>query len=296
MKTYRQVLIETEQTLIKAAVFCGHGYESEHDEAVALVLAAAELPDNTGAEILDETMPEAALLQLADWVSKRTEERIPVAYLTGWAWLGPLKFRSDSRALVPRSPLMSVVMDGFEPWYHGPVDHVVDVCCGGGSLGLLAAAGLPETKVTLLDIDDDALSLARENRQLTGLDSVTIAKSDLLAVLPDACCDVVLANPPYVDAQDMADLPPEYRHEPSLALEAGADGLDLVHRLLAEACRVLRPEGVLFLEVGNSWPALEASYPQVPFYWLELPCGGHGVCVINKGELSNLIRPADSNT
>lgn len=294
MKTYRQVLIETEQTLINAGVFCGHGYESEHDEAVALVLAAAELPDNTGAEILDEAVPEAALVQLTDWVSQRTDARVPVAYLTGWAWLGPLKFRSDSRALVPRSPLMSVVMDGFEPWYQGPLDHVVDVCCGGGSLGLLAAAGLPETKVTLLDIDDDALSLAQENRDLTGLASVTIAKSDLLSVLPDACCDVVLANPPYVDAQDMADLPPEYRHEPSLALEAGADGLDLVHRLLIDAYRVLHPEGVLFLEVGNSWPALETSYPQFAFCWLELASGGHGVCVINKGELSDLIRPADS--
>lgn len=289
MITFREALADTEDALIAAQVYCGHGYESEHDESVALVLAAAGLPDETGAEILDQTMPETALERLAGFVRQRTIERFPVAYITGWAWLGPLRFRADDRALVPRSPLMAVIDHGFAPWWKSSVpNRIVDVCCGGGSLGLIAAQAFPDSDVWLLDIDDRALSLAQENLELHAPDNVKLVKADLLEPLAPNSVDIIMANPPYVDASDMASLPPEYLHEPRLALAAGEDGLDLVHRLLLQAAEALTPDGIMLLEVGNSWYALERAYPAEPFTWLQFETGGHGVCVLDKPTLNRL--------
>lgn len=288
--SFRDILDQTEQILCNAGVYCGHGYDSEHDEAVALVLAAAELPVTTGTEILDEPFPDPARERLKGFLERRTRDRVPTAYIIGRAWLGPLEFRCDPRALVPRSPLMAVIETGFAPWWTGDVPRrLVDVCCGGGSLGLLAAATLPGTEVYLTDIDSDALALAEENRALHGLTNVVLGQGDLLAALAPESVDIILANPPYVDALDMAALPDEYLHEPGRALAAGNDGLELVHRLLREAHTVLAPEGVLFLEVGNSWLALEEAYPVFAFTWLQFESGGHGVCVLNRSELSALL-------
>ncbi len=286
MTTFRDILISTENQLIEAEVFCGHGYESEHDEAVALVLAAASLSLlDTGTEVLDEVYPTDAEEILVSYLSARCEERLPVAYITGEAWLGPLCFKSDRRALVPRSPVAELVLNELQPWYEGSSPSViVDVCCGGGSLGMLAKRVFPDAKVLLSDIDADAVDLARENAGVHAVDAVV--RADLLAWCADDSVDVILANPPYVDAEDMRDLPPEYLHEPGLALSGGEDGMDLVRVMLVDAARILRKGGILILEVGNSVEALDGLSPLLPPLWVELEQGGHGVAVFMAQDLA----------
>lgn len=286
MTTFRDILISTEDELIEAGVFCGHGYESEHDEAVALVLAAASLSLlETGTEILDEPYPEEAQTILSGFLEKRCLTRLPVAYIIGEAWLGPLCFKSDSRALVPRSPVAELVLNELRPWYQGASPEViVDVCCGGGSLGMLAKWVFPHANLLLSDIDADAIGLARENALQHNVDLVV--RADLLSWCADDSVDVILANPPYVDADDMQDLPTEYLHEPGSALIGGSDGLDLVRVMLIDAARILRSDGILVLEVGNSIDALDELSPMLTPLWVELEQGGHGVAVFMARDLA----------
>ena len=286
MMTFREILIDTEAELLNADVFFGHGYESAHDEAVALVLAAADLSlMDTSSAILDTDYPSTASLKLRSFLNARCEERLPVAYITGEAWLGHLCFKSDERALVPRSPVAEVVLNAFEPWYQGPDPQViVDVCCGGGSLGMLAKSMFPTAQVLLSDLDHAALSLASENSQIHAVDG--IVRGDLLSWCQALCVDIIIANPPYVDARDMQGLPAEYHHEPGLALSGGDDGLDLVRVLLRDAARILRPTGLLILEVGNSFETLDELSEQLHPIWVELEQGGHGVAVFMAQDLA----------
>ena len=289
MTTFRQALEATELALQAAGVCYGHGYADSHDEAVALVLAAADLDPLSGVEILDRPVAPESLNLLAEYTSLRVNERLPVAYIIGRAALGDLVFHCDARALVPRSPLMAVILSNYEPWYRGrQPPRIVDLCCGGGSLGLLAAHHAPASEVLMLDLDADALDLARINLHEHAFPNVCCVQGDLLTGIASGTVDIILANPPYVDAEDMASLPREYRHEPRVALAAGVDGLDLVHRLLMQSKAVLAPLGLLFLEVGNSAPALVDAYPNLPMIWLDLEHGGDGVCVIAKEDLNLL--------
>ena len=293
MMTFREILIDTEAELLNADVFFGHGYESAHDEAVALVLAAADLSlMDTSSAILDTDYPSTASLKLRSFLNARCEERLPVAYITGEAWLGHLCFKSDERALVPRSPVAEVVLNAFEPWYQGPDPQViVDVCCGGGSLGMLAKSMFPTAQVLLSDLDHAALSLASENSQIHAVDG--IVRGDLLSWCQALCVDIIVANPPYVDARDMQGLPAEYHHEPGLALSGGDDGLDLVRVLLRDAARILRPTGLLILEVGNSFEALDELSEQLHPIWVELEQGGHGVAVFMAQDLAQWAASED---
>ena len=293
MMTFREILIDTEAELLNADVFFGHGYESAHDEAVALVLAAADLSlMDTSAAILDTDYPSTASLKLRSFLNARCEERLPVAYITGEAWLGHLCFKSDERALVPRSPVAEVVLNAFEPWYQGPDPQViVDVCCGGGSLGMLAKSMFPTAQVLLSDLDHAALSLASENSQIHAVDG--IVRGDLLSWCQALRVDIIIANPPYVDARDMQGLPAEYHHEPGLALSGGDDGLDLVRVLLRDAARILRPTGLLILEVGNSFEALDELSEQLHPIWVELEQGGHGVAVFMAQDLAQWAASED---
>jgi ribosomal protein L3 glutamine methyltransferase len=293
MMTFREILIDTEAELLNADVFFGHGYESAHDEAVALVLAAADLSlMDTSAAILDTDYPSTASLKLRSFLNARCEERLPVAYITGEAWLGHLCFKSDERALVPRSPVAEVVLNAFEPWYQGQDPQViVDVCCGGGSLGMLAKSMFPTAQVLLSDLDHAALSLVSENSQIHAVDG--IVRGDLLSWCQALCVDIIIANPPYVDARDMQGLPAEYHHEPGLALSGGDDGLDLVRVLLRDAARILRPTGLLILEVGNSFEALDELSEQLHPIWVELEQGGHGVAVFMAQDLAQWAASED---
>lgn len=273
---------------LEGAPLCyGHGTDNAWDEAVQLVLAAAGLRVDAGEEVLGLRLAPAVRERIAAWVDARIIERTPLPYLTGQAWFAGLAFRCDARALVPRSPLAEVILADFAPWWQGaPPRRLLDLCCGGGAIGIAAAVHNPELVVTLADISRDALDLARDNVSDHAVaPRVTLVESDLFGALGDARFDVILCNPPYVDAADLAAMPREYAAEPALGLGSGHDGLDHARYILATAAHHLDHGGLLFLELGNSWEALDRELATLPLTWLEFDNGGHGVLLLRRDEL-----------
>lgn len=275
------------EALQSSDVFFGHGTDNPWDESVQLVLSLAGLPLTSGEEVLSRGIGDLALEQMAVLLDTRISERIPMPYLLGKVQFAGLEFQCDARAIIPRSPIAELILNQFQPWYCGPEpQRLLDLCCGGGCVGLTAAHYFPNLLVDLLDVDESALALAKENTVLLGLDDrVSIIHSDLFSRLSNQRYDIILSNPPYVNASDLADMPQEYHHEPELALGSGADGLQITRQILACAAQYLTADGLLVVEVGNSWVELEALYPQVPFTWLEFENGGHGVFAITAKEL-----------
>ena len=288
METFGTKLGQVERALIAADVFCGHGYDSPHDEAVALLLCAAGLDPEQDESLLDEPYPQDASALLNQWVEARCEDRRPVAYIVGEAYLAGARFVVDERALIPRSPIAHLAMEAFQPWW-GAGDlpsTIVEVCCGGGNLGILAAKVFADARVWLADLDASALSLALENVALHQLtDRVGCYQGDLLSAIAPESIDLIIANPPYVSAIEMAALPPEYRHEPPMALVAEEEGTQLASRLMKQAARALRPQGLMVLEVGETLWKMESRFPKVPFLWLDLPQGGNGIAAMRAQEL-----------
>lgn len=272
----------------EAELYFGHGTDNAWDEALHLVLGSLQLPMESDPSVLDCQINDSEKEQLIRNVRRRVDERVPVPYLTGRAWFAGLEFKIDRRALIPRSPIAELIERDFAPWYAGPpLRRVLDLCCGGGCIGLAVAAWNPEARIDLVDIDDDALALARENCELLKLeDRVDMIRSDLFEALRGRQYDLIITNPPYVDEEDLATMPPEYRHEPALALGSGVDGLDITRRILETAVHFLAPDGLLVGEVGNSWLALQEAFPAMPFTWIELERGGHGVFVLSARELA----------
>jgi ribosomal protein L3 glutamine methyltransferase len=225
--------------------------------------------------------------QILDLIERRVRERKPIAYLTGEAWFAGLKFKSDQRALVPRSPIAETILNGFAPWLEGVhVRRALDLCTGGGCIGIAMAAHNPEWDVDLADISDEALSLTRENILFQNVENrVRAVKSDLFKNLKGEKYDLIVSNPPYVTLREFAALPAEYDHEPSLALKAGDDGLDFALRILAEAPAHLNEPGILIVEVGESEHALVRLLPKLPLDWIEFDVGQMGVFVISRAEL-----------
>jgi ribosomal protein L3 glutamine methyltransferase len=288
-QTVGQALQYCSEALESSNVFFGHGTDNAWDEAVEMVLFAAELPLGSGEDVLPLHLDENVLARLQALLQRRITEQLPLPYLLGRAWFAGLQFRCDPRAIIPRSPIAELILNEFQPWYSGPAPmRILDLCCGGGCIGLAAAHYFPDAHVDLLDIDGAALELARENAVLLGVeDRVSICQSDLFDALEAPRYDLILSNPPYVDDADLASMPAEYHHEPERALGSGADGLDLTRRILSSAGAFLRDSGLLIVEVGNSWPALEEAYPQVPFTWIEFEHGGEGVFALTAGELQD---------
>ena len=285
-RTIGEALNYCHDALVAGEVFFGHGTDNAWDESVQLVLALADMPADADRAVLGDPLPADFMARLEQMLNKRIAERVPAAYLTGRAWFAGIEFLCDERALVPRSPIAEIIENDFAPWYVGPEPScILDLCCGGGCIGLAAACHNPATRVDLFDIDPAALSLAEENAERLGLsDRVRIRSSDLFAAAGDERYDLILCNPPYVDAPDLAAMPAEFHSEPAIALGSGADGLDTTRRILAEAGNYLRPHGILVIEVGNSWPALESAYPDVPFTWIEFERGGEGVFTLSAAE------------
>lgn len=282
-----QALTQVSGVLEASGVYFGHGTDNPWDEAVQLVLAAADIPLDSNDNVLPTVLTPMAIENIESLLSRRTEENIPLPYLLGTAWFAGLQFRCDQRAIIPRSPIAELIGHDFAPWYNGPpVQRVLDLCCGGGCIGLSIAHYFPDAQVELLDLDAEALSLAAENAALLGVaDRVTIRQSDVFSVLArGSMFDLIVSNPPYVDAADLASMPAEYQHEPALALGSGDDGLDITHRILADCGQYLNPTGQLIVEVGNSGPALEAAYASVPFTWIEFEHGGEGVFTLSAQE------------
>lgn len=275
-----------------AELFYGHGTDNPWDEAVQLVLCACRYPVDAGEAVLSDKLDAMHWKRIVNWVSLRVEQRLPLPYITGEAWFAGLRFHCDRRALVPRSPLAELILRDFAPWWTGPnpPSSLLDLCCGGGAIGIAAAVMNPELQLSLADIDADALSLAGENVAAYKLQSrASLFRSDLFTDIPQQQFDIILSNPPYVDAGDMASMPEEYRSEPQLGLASGQDGLVHTRAILCAAADYLTDRGLLFVEVGNSWLALDRLLERYPLTWLEFESGGHGVFVLRREELPAVI-------
>ncbi|ADC72336.1 protein-(glutamine-N5) methyltransferase, ribosomal protein L3-specific [Thioalkalivibrio sp. K90mix] len=263
-----------------AGLSFGHGTDNAFDEAAWLVLHTLHLPLDLPESWWSSNLSEAERTRVIAVLRTRIETRKPAAYLTGEAWFAGLPFFVDEHVLVPRSPLAELIAVGFEPWIEAAsVERVLDLCTGGGCIGIATALALPQAQVDLSDVSEPALAVAARNIERHDVgDRVQVRHSDVLDALgPEDRYDLIVSNPPYVDARDMAELPQEYRHEPELGLAAGEDGLDIVRRILADARRHLTEDGALIVEVGNSQPAVEEAFPDLPLIWLEFESGGHGV-------------------
>lgn len=291
-------LQHAENTLMEAGVFLGHGTDNYWDEALHLSLPSLGIGFDAGRAVLERQLTGSELATLQALLCKRVDERIPVPYLTGQAWFALLPFTVNASVLIPRSPLAELVESAFEPWFvkDGRVaapQTLLDLCCGSGCIGIAAAHYLPDSRVDLADLSPEALAVAGENIRRHGMSSrVHACQGDLFGAVPAGRrYDVIVCNPPYVDAMDMASLPPEYHREPRLALAAGEDGLDLVRRILADASDYLNEGGLLVVEVGNSAEALQEQFPEVPFLWLEFARGGDGVFLLTKEQLEHYFFP-----
>ena len=270
-----------------AGLFYGHGTDNAWDEAVQLILPSLHLPPYISEEIRTARLTRAERQQVAELVARRVEERIPAAYLTNKAWFCGLEFYVDERVIVPRSPIGELIGNRFAPWLNHEPLRVMDLCTGSGCIAIALAQAFPEAEVDAIDISPDALDVTQINIDMYGLEQQVVPMaSDLMNDLPAGLTyDLIVSNPPYVDADDMFDLPDEFRHEPELALAAGEDGLILAKRILATAGDRLSEQGILVVEVGNSYVHLQAQYPDVPFTWVEFEQGGHGVFVMTKAQL-----------
>jgi ribosomal protein L3 glutamine methyltransferase len=272
----------------EAGLFFGHGTDNALDEAAALVLHTLHLPPDLHPSWFQSRLTGQERERVISLIQRRIDERLPLPYLTGEAWFAGLRFLVDTHVLIPRSPIAELIEQGFAPWLVADhIGRVLDLCCGSGCIGIATASYLPEIEVDLVDISDAALAVTRKNIQLYDLaDRVKAIQSDLFDSLPPAQYDLILSNPPYVGAREMADLPREYHHEPVLALHAEEEGLAIVKRILRDAPRFLTSDGVLIVEVGNSAHLLQEVYPEVPFIWLDFAKGGDGVFLLRAQDLA----------
>lgn len=272
----------------EAGLVFGHGNDNAWDEAAFLLLHTLHLPLDTLEPFLDaRLLPEETEKCLAI-IHRRTQERLPAAYLTGEAWLSGRRFIVDSRVIVPRSHIAELLDEQLVPWVEEPseVSRVLDLCTGSGCLAILAAQAFPNAQVDAVDISDDALAVARQNVELYHLqDQVTLHASDLFEQLPRQPYDVIVCNPPYVNAASMQVLPEEYRHEPALALAGGEDGMDLVRRLLSQAPEFLAPNGMLILEVGHEYEHFISAFPDLEPIWLDTQASHDQVLILNRDQL-----------
>lgn len=254
-----------------AGLFFGHGTGEAYDEATYLILHTLHLPIDRLEPFLDARLMPDERERLAQILEKRIDERIPAAYLTHEAWLQGFRFYVDERVIVPRSFLAPMILEHFEPWLKTGVNTALDLCTGSGCLAILLAEAFPEAQVDAVDLSADALQVAARNVADYGLtDRVHLHQGDLFASLGDRTYDLIIANPPYVDAASVAALPPEYLHEPKLALGSGEDGLDATRIILRDAARHLNPGGLLAVEIGHNRHALEAAFPDLAFFWPQI--------------------------
>lgn len=262
-------------------VHLGHGTSDPFAEASALVMQTLNLEWSADDQILDAVLLPSERRQVAELLRRRVNERTPLAYLLNLAYFCGLPFYVDERVLVPRSPIAELIEDRFLPWLKDEPLRILDLCTGSGCIAIACAKEFPDAFVDATDISLDALSVAAVNVEHHELQHrVSLLESDVFSKLPGQRYDLIVSNPPYVDAEDMADLPEEFLREPELGLASGPDGLDVTKRILAEAADYLTDDGVLVIEVGNSQWALQQTFPDVPFVWVEFERGGSGVFVL----------------
>lgn len=272
----------------EAGLFFGHGAGNAFDEAAYLILHGLHLPIDRLDPFLDARLLPEEAERLSNLLERRIRERLPAPYLTGEAWLQGYRFRVDPRVIVPRSFLAPLILEHFQPWLAEPeaVTRALDLCTGSGCLAILLAEAFPNARVDAVDLSTDALEVARQNVADYGLaDRLRLHGGDLFAPLGEATYDLILSNPPYVNAESVAALPAEYRHEPALALGSGADGLDATRSILRDAARHLNPGGLLAVEIGHNRAALENAFPQLDFAWPEIEGGEDTVFILSREQL-----------
>lgn len=288
LRTLRDMLRWSFSELQAADLYYGHGTVSAWDEAVYLNLHALNLGIELNPEFLDANLTKKERQCIADLILQRINKRLPAPYLTHEAWFMGLPFYVDERVLIPRSPIAELIENQFAPWIDEDKAHnVLDLCAGSACIAIACAHAFPDVQVDAADISKDALAVGKINVEKFNLkEQVHLIKSDLFANLKNKKYDIIVSNPPYVDAADMKALPKEFRHEPKLALQAGKDGLIIVIKILQQAREYLTQDGILVVEVGNSKNALIDKYPRVPFTWLEFAKGEAEVFLLTAEQLA----------
>lgn len=286
--TVRDMMRFAVSRFTEAGLFFGHGSDNAWDESAYLLLHTLNLPLDRLEPFMDARLTSDERALVLKIIRRRISERLPAAYLTNEAWLGEHRFYVDRRVIVPRSHIAELLREQLSPWIDDPwaVQSTLDLCTGSGCLAILAALAFPESTVDAIDISPDALAVAHRNVDDYGLESrVNLIESDAFAAVPGKRYDVIISNPPYVNAESMADLPEEYLREPVLALASGEDGLDFTRILLREANDHLNPGGLLVVEIGNNRDELEQAFPDTPFTWLDTAAGDGFVFMLRKEEL-----------
>ncbi len=287
--TLRDLLRYAVTRFNQAKLFFGHGSSNAFDEAAYLILHTLSLPLDRLEPFLDaRLLPEeiAAVLKVID---RRAAERVPAAYITKEAWLGDYRFYVDERVIVPRSFIAELIPEQFAPWISDPesVTNILDLCTGSGCLPIMLAEAFPNAHVDAVDISPDALAVAQRNVADYGLqDRIALIESDLYDKLPQKKYDLIISNPPYVNAGSMAKLPQEYLREPQIALAGGEDGMDLVRRIVAGAAQRLTEQGVLVVEIGNERVHAEAAFPELELTWLSTSAGDDMVFLLTADQLA----------
>lgn len=288
LSTVRDCLRFTVSRFYQAGLFFGHGSNDAYDEAVYLILHTLHLPIDTLAPFLDAQLTQTELAEVLNVIEQRVEKRIPAAYLTHEAFLGEYRFYVDERVIVPRSFIAELLRESLSPWITEPEDitSVLDMCTGSGCLAILAADAFPSALIEAVDISPDALAVAQRNVADYELESqVQLIESNLFTELTGRRYDLIISNPPYVDAESVAKLPAEYLHEPELSLGSGKDGLDATRLILKHAADHLTENGILIVEIGHNREVLEDAYPDLPFTWLEVSAGDQFVFMLHRNDL-----------
>ena len=288
LHTIRDLLRFAVSQFNKAGLHFGHGSATAYDEAAYLILKTLYLPLDQLEPFLDARVTDSECKQVLEIIERRVKDRIPAAYLTHEAWLGDFSFYVDERVIIPRSFIAELLQTQLAPWIAEP-DHItaaLDLCTGSGCLAILMAHAFENAHIDAADISPQALAVAHKNVQDYGLEHrIGLVESDLFSALQGKHYDLIISNPPYVNAESMERLPQEYRHEPQNALASGDDGLEATRKILQQAARHLTDDGILIVEIGHNRDVLERAFPQLPFTWLETSGGDEFVFMLQREQL-----------
>jgi ribosomal protein L3 glutamine methyltransferase len=293
LKTLRDWLRWAVSRFTEGALFFGHGTDNAWDEAIWLLLATLKLPRDRLEVFIDARLTKAERLAVWQALEQRIARRLPTAYIVQEAWLGDFRFYVDERVIVPRSYFAELLAEGFSPWVAdvGGVTSALDLCTGSGCLAVLMAHAFPNAQIDAIDLSPAALAVAKRNIADYGLNGIVQPiESDLFTAVAGKRYDLILSNPPYVTAEAMAALPMEYRHEPTLALAAGEDGLDIVRRLLAEAADHLNTGGFIAIEVGHNREQVDMAFPGLAAIWLDTASSEEKIFLVGDEALRDYAR------
>lgn len=288
LHTLRDLLRFAVSYFNRSDLFLGHGLPTAYDEAAYLILHTLHLNADQLEPFMDATLTRNERDQILRIIERRVNEKIPVAYLAHEAWLGDFNFYVDERVIIPRSFIAELLQDRLTPWIMDPYDisTALDLCTGSGCLAILLAHAFEQAQIDAVDISSDALDVASINvRNYDLMNRISLIQSDLFTELQGKQYDLIISNPPYVNAASMAMLPEEYHHEPSVALAGGSDGLDIIRRIFTEAARHLTEDGLLIVEIGHNQAEVERAFPQLSCTWLETSSGDQFVLMVRRGDL-----------